>query len=79
MFQNQPDNEKVSDYIKFQIRRNVTNLFKQFLVVLEDIRSNPTDLSDVTFERNRKKVLDSGNDAIREIEKNLEKVYITLK
>lgn len=79
MLSHQPDNEKVADYVKFQIRRNVTNLFKQFLVILEDIKTNPTDLSNATFDRYRKKILDSGNDAIREIEKGLEKIDISLK
>ena len=73
------DDQKVAEYVSFQIKRNVTALFKQFLVTLEDIRADPTNLSHATFDRYRKKVLDAGNDTIREIERNLERVKMTLK
>lgn len=69
-----------------QLQRNITRLFKEFLVILGDIRQdhlrvlaemsqqfppevlahwNYLDLNQ--FSKIRKKVLDSGNDCIREI------------
>ena len=67
------------DFVTFQVSRKVTNLYKQFLFLLEDLQDQGYDIPDEVFQRMRKRVLDHGNDAIREIEENLEKLDITLR
>jgi hypothetical protein len=46
--------------------------------MLEDLKED-YDIPDEIYERNRKRVLDYGNDTIRELEENLEKFEIYLK
>lgn len=65
------------DFIKFQISRQITKLFKSLLVILEDF--SKIEDNSIDFDAARKKVLDSGNDAIREIDALLDKVEIRLK
>ena len=67
------------DFVTFQVSRKVTNLYKQFLFLLEDLQDQGYDIPDEVYQRMRKRVLDHGNDAIREIEENLEKLDITLR
>jgi hypothetical protein len=71
--------EKVKDFLKFQIRRKVTNLYKNFLFILEDVQSTNPDANQEAFQRNRKRILDFGNDAIREIEEYLKNLDIKIK
>ena len=67
------------DFVTFQVSRKVTNLYKQFLFLLEDLNEQGYDIPDEVYQRMRKRVLDHGNDTIREIEENLEKLDITLR
>ena len=67
------------DFVTFQVSRKVTNLYKQFLFLLEDLQDQGYDIPDEVFQRMRKRVLDHGNDTIREIEENLDKLDITLR
>ena len=88
----------VRDIISFQIHRNITNLYKKYFEISEDlleehrlfiaILKNLDDTSKVDsydyfteekYNNIRKKILDAGNDSIREIEKALEFVNITIK
>lgn len=62
---------KEKDYLKFQLRRKITNLFKNFFFLLEDL-----DLGDEKYQKIRKRILDHGNDAIREIEEDINKFDI---
>ena len=71
--------EKEKEFLKFQVTRKVTNLYKNFLFILEDLQEADNNLSDESYKRNRKRVLDYGNDSIREIEEYLDKFKIRLK
>jgi len=71
--------DSAKEFVTFQVTRKVTNLYKQFLFLLEDLQDQGYDIPDEVFQRMRKRVLDHGNDAIREIEENLEKLDITLR
>lgn len=68
---------KEKDYLKFQIRRKVINLYKNFFFLLEDI-AKESKISDAKYQQTRKRVLDYGNDTIREIEEDLNKFNINL-
>lgn len=67
------DSISASDYLRFQINRQVKRLFKGFIVTIEDlkIRGNITDEDYILY---RKRILDSGNECIREIEQDMDKV-----
>ena len=67
------------DFVTFQVSRKVTNLYKQFLFLLEDLNEQGYDIPDEVYQRMRKRVLDHGNDTIMEIEENLDKLDITLR
>ena len=88
----------VRDIISFQIHRNITNLYKKYFEISEDLLEehklfvarvkslndpSKVDLVDYFTEEKynniRKKILDAGNDSIREIEKALEFVDIKIK
>lgn len=64
-----------SELVKFQVERNVAALFKNFLIILEDIRDDEP----FNYERLRKRVLDAGNGAIRDIEEQLDLFKIDYK
>lgn len=87
-----------ADVLRYQLHRNVTNLFKNYLIILEDVGDNHdealaklknalpenyrgfVDLADyLTPERGqalRKKILDAGNDSLREIDKLVEQFQV---
>lgn len=69
---------KSKDFLRFQVNRKVTNLYKNFLFMVEDLY-NSKEISEETFQRVRKRVLDYGNDTIREIEENMENFDFKLK
>ncbi len=71
--------EKEKEFLKFQISRKVVNLYKNFLFILEDSQDDSYNLSDESYKKSRKRVLDYGNDTIREIEEYLDKFDIKLK
>jgi len=92
------EEEKLKEYLTFQIHRNIVNLYKQHLVLLQDIAVEHNEmmqklehhvdkeiLEDVNYlNKNkhnyyRKKTLDVGNEAIRDFEKSVENLKITLK
>ena len=72
------EEEKVKGFVKFQVRRKVTNLYKNFLFILEDQKSKQYN-SEEDYQRNRKRILDYGNDTIREIEEILDNLEIRIK
>lgn len=57
----------INSLVEFQIRRNITSLFKQFLLILEDLQDLDANISDKVFQDYRKRVLDQGNDTLREL------------
>ena len=71
--------DKTKDFVNFQVRRKVTNLYKQFLFILEDLRGDGYNIPEEAYQKARKRVLDYGNDAVREIEENLKNFDIKLK
>lgn len=72
-------NQKEKDYLKFQIRRKVINLYKNFFFILEDmVKDSDNKICDAKYQQIRKRILDHGNDTIREIEEDLNKFNITL-
>ena len=73
------DNGKTKDFLIFQLRRKVVNLYKNYLFILEDLKKDGYDIPEEEYQRIRKRVLDYGNDTIREIEENLENFDIELK
>jgi len=64
---------KEKEYLIFQARRKIINLYKNFFFLLEDL-----ELSDDEYQKLRKRILDYGNDAIREIEEDIKKFEIHL-
>jgi hypothetical protein len=70
--------EKVKEFLQFQIRRKTTNLYKQFLFILEDLEQNQNNTKE-SYQRSRKRVLDFGNDTIRELEECLKNLDIQIK
>ena len=65
------DNKK-KDFIKFQNRRRTINLCKMFLVLFEDIKDSEDSISEEQYQKLRKRVLDYGNDSIREFEESVD-------
>ena len=70
---------KEREFLKFQLRRNVTSLYKNFLFILEDLDSKAYNMDEESYQRYRKRILDHGNDLIREIEEDLDKFDIKLR
>ena len=90
--------EKLKDFVFFQIQRSIVLLYKRYINLLEDMQedhvnmlnklNSKIDLQTLKnidyFDENkynyiRKKILDNGNETIREIEKSLEKLNFKLK
>ena len=63
---------KKKDFIKFQNRRKTINLCKMFLVLVEDLQEDSDCVSQDQYQRIRKRVLDYGNDSIREFEESVD-------
>lgn len=70
---------KIKEYILFQFRRKITNLYKQFLFILEDVSHSKYNISDESYQKYRKRILDAGNDTIRELEEDLNKLDFKIK
>jgi hypothetical protein len=92
------NDNKVKDYVSFQIHKSLVDLYKRYLNLIEDIQedhktmieklNNKIDSNTLKnidyFDNNRynylrKKILDIGNNAIREIEKNFEFIKMEFK
>ncbi len=71
--------DKLKELLQFQINRKITNLYKQFLFILEDTHLSKNANDPEVFQRNRTRILDFGNDTSREIEEYLKNLRITLK
>lgn len=70
---------KAHDFVNFQVRRKVTNLYKQFLFILEDLQGSGYNVPEESYQKARKRILDHGNDTIREIEETLKNFDVKLK
>lgn len=94
------DQGKLKELLNFQVNRNVINLYKSFLIIMEDMhdqhRSNHAKLKQALpdnaelinqadywdesrMEYLRKKILDNGNDALREIIGQIDQFNLTIK
>lgn len=65
--------EDFIDLLRFQLKRSVTNLYKNYLINVEDLVKTGK-IKDEDYQLIRKKTLDSGNDLLRETEDFLEKI-----
>ena len=66
-----PDRDIINNFFAFQTRRKITNLYKQFFFILEDLQVNGVKIPEETHQRIRKRILDLGNDTIRELKNTL--------
>jgi len=92
------NNNKVKDYVSFQIHKSLVNLYKRYLNLIEDIQEdhhlmmeklenkidqntlkNMDYIDENKYNYLRKKILDIGNEAIREIEKNFDFIKMEFK
>ncbi len=94
------DQGKLNELLEFQVNRNVINLYKSFLVMMEDMHHQhqitftklrmalPEDESLINqadywdnerMEYLRKKILDTGNHALRELVSQLDQFNLTIK
>jgi hypothetical protein len=92
------ENNKVKDYVSFQIHKSLVNLYKRYLNLVEDIQEDHKSMleklnnkidsntlknidyfDDNRYNYLRKKILDIGNESIREIEKNFEFIKMEFK
>jgi hypothetical protein len=71
--------QAIKDITIFQIKRKITNIYKNFFFILEDLSDSGYNIPDETYQKIRKRVLDNANDALRELEENFSKLNITLK
>ena len=71
--------EKEKEFLQFQVQRKVVSLYKSFLFILKDLEAQGYDIDEDMYQRCRKRVLDQGNDTIREIEDYLNNFDIRLK
>lgn len=60
------------EILKFQNKRLIMHLSKHFLEILEDLQVDHG-ISDEKYQRIRKRILDRGNDTIREIDIYIDK------
>jgi hypothetical protein len=67
---------KIKEYVLFKNRRQVVNLYKNFLILLEDLKEDGYNINDEKYQRLRKKILDSGNDSIRNFEEDLNNINL---
>lgn len=73
------ENDPIKDITLFQIKRKITNIYKNFFFILEDLSDSGYNINDETYQKIRKRILDNANDAVREIEESFSKINITLK
>ena len=60
------------DYLNFKIHQTVKNVYKNFLLILEEMVDRDQ-MSEQDFEFYRKRVLDNGNEGIRNLTEELDK------
>ena len=73
------ENDPIKDMTLFQIKRKITNIYKNFFFILEDLGDSGYNINDETYQKMRKRILDNANDAFREIEESFSKLNVTLK
>jgi hypothetical protein len=73
------EQDKIKEFALFQVRRKITNIYKNFFFILEDLQDNGYNINDETYTKIRKRILDHANDAIRELEEQFQALDIKLK
>jgi len=73
------NNDKIKELALFQIKRKITNIYKNFFFILEDLSDSGYNIHDETYQKIRKRILDNANDAIREIEEYFNNLDIKVK
>ena len=68
--------DPIKEYVVFQLRRKITNLYKQFLFILEDAHTSKYNTSDETYQKYRKRVLTS---AVKKVAKIISREQISTK
>ena len=63
----------VENFFSFQLKRKITGLYKSFFFILEDLSSEGVKIPEESYKRIRKRILDQGNDTIRELEEYFDK------
>lgn len=61
----------VKELANFQVKRRVTDLYKTLFSIMEDLKDDGK-ITDAQYGKLRKRVLDAGNDTIRDLQKILE-------
>lgn len=61
----------IGNFLEGFVQKAIKRLFLSFIIILEDLR-NDGRLSEEEFQRLRKRILDGGNDAIRDISGELQ-------
>jgi len=69
---------KEQDYLNFQVQRKITTLFKNFFFLLEDLKRENPSISKEKYDQIRKRVLDYSNDAIRDIQCDINQFDINI-
>jgi hypothetical protein len=73
------EQDKIKEFALFQVRRKITNIYKNFFFILEDLQDNGYNINDEAYTKIRKRILDHANDAIRELEEQFQALDIKLK
>jgi hypothetical protein len=68
-----PEKDIINNFFAFQAKRKITNLYKQFFFILEDLESDGIKIPEDRHQKIRKRILDLGNDTIRELEDYFDK------
>ena len=68
-----PEKDIITNFFAFQTKRKITNLYKQFFFILEDLESDGIKIPEDRHQKIRKRILDLGNDTIRELEDYFDK------
>ena len=68
-----PEKDIINNFFAFQAKRKITNLYKQFFFILEGLESDGIKIPEDRHQKIRKRILDLGNDTIRELEDYFDK------
>jgi hypothetical protein len=71
-------NFNIQNFIKGFVKKSVTRLFLSFIYILEDLVAEEK-LTNEDFQRIRKRILDKGNNCIRDINEELENFEFLFK
>jgi len=91
-------NDKLKDYVKFQMQRNMISLYKHHLEIIENLKVDhdfmigklkdnfPKEVvesldyfNEKKYNYIRKKTLDIGNEGIRDFDKHMDQLEVSLK